>query len=49
MDYEKILEIIKKLKDSAKRKLIKDIFTLLVSKEKQHKITELVCPHCSSK
>ena len=49
MVYEKILEIIKKLKDSAKRKLIKDIFTLLVSKEKQHKITELVCPHCSSK
>ena len=30
MDYEKILEIIKKLKDSAKRKLIKDIFHLIV-------------------
>ena len=49
MDYEKILEIIKKLKDSAKRKLIKDIFILLVSKEKQNNCTELVCPHCNSK
>ncbi|MDY3829284.1 MAG: hypothetical protein SOZ71_11015 [Clostridium sp.] len=48
MDYEKILEIIKKLKDSAKRKLIKDIFILLVSKEKQNKCAELVCPHCNS-
>ena len=49
MDYEKILEIIKKLKDSAKRKLIKDIFILLVSKEKQNNCAELVCPHCNSK
>ena len=49
MDYEKILEIIKKLKDSAKRKLIKDIFLLLVSKEKQNNCAELVCPHCNSK
>ena len=49
MDYEKILEIIKKLKDSAKRKLVKDIFILLVSKEKQNNCTELVCPHCNSK